>query len=72
MSKYPLSFPQGVTVVPNTLLLEVTQGNEAIRMKEQERIIALLSDSCECDGTDDGYNYCIYHKAVDLIKGENK
>lgn len=44
----------------------------AIRADEQDSIIELLDRLCECDGTDDGYNYCHYHRAIDEIKGENK
>lgn len=43
---------------------------DAIRTDERNKIIKLLDRLCECDGTDDGWNYCYYHRAIDEIKGE--
>jgi hypothetical protein len=35
---------------------------------ERLQIINIIEDKCECDGTDDGYYYCHWHKLIDEIK----
>ena len=41
---------------------------ETGRIIERQSIINLIKDKCECDGTDDGYNYCQWHQLIDEIK----
>lgn len=47
-----------------------TEYWQAGREYERLQIIALIADKCECDGTDDGYYYCEWHKLIEEIKGD--
>lgn len=44
------------------------QAFEAGEQSMLERVNRWLQEQCECDGTDDGRNYCVYHRAIDVIK----
>ena len=75
MAKYPISFSQGVTVVPNSLLLQVTQGNDEIKRQERREMIKLLKHvlSMEANRTYKDRTYADgLRDAISLVEGENK